>query len=156
MESAHRFDYNLPWGGVAFGVVFYSALSVCTAFWASDTTGLFAVLFTSLSAMFVSLAIFMPVQRLKFPRVLELAEDAILFPHGFPRSRITRIPYGDIIRMSESRFRGPATLCLVTGRGMFEIMEIRLPSIESYRAVRDFVCARTSIVFPSIVEAEPS
>jgi hypothetical protein len=51
----------------------------------------------ALSAMFAVLAVAMLTRRLVFPRVLEVSDDAILFPHGFPRTRITRIPFTDIL-----------------------------------------------------------
>jgi len=66
----------------------------------------------ALSALFALLSVFMMIRRLVFPRVLELTEDTILFPHGFPRTRITRILYEEIISLRDSAL-GSTLLALV-------------------------------------------
>jgi hypothetical protein len=114
-----------------------------------------SVCLIGLSAMFVVLAFIVVRRRLVFPGVLELAEDTVLLPHGFPRTRITRISYADIIRMSERGVGGQGSLHMVTARGSFEIAASHLPDIESYHAVRDFTCSRASVVMPRHDEREP-
>ena len=94
--------------------------------------------------MFAGLAVMMLMRRLVFPRVLELTDDAVLFPHGFPRTRITRIPFSEIIRMSWTR----TGLYMVTGKGRFEITASHFEEIENYRKATDFVCTRTSFRMP--------
>ena len=155
MDLARRYRFNLPWGAIAFGVVFYGALSACMVRLASDFDGVIFLFIIVLSAMFAVLAFIMMTRRIVFPRMLELAEDAILFPHGFPWTRITGIPYVDIIRMSEAGVGAQFGLYLATARGNFEIRACYLPDIESYNAVRDFICAKTSIVIPRHDKQEP-
>src|SRR5688572_18174679 len=142
MDLARRYGFNLPWLAIAFGVVFYSALAVGMVRLASDFDGVIYLLLILLSAMFAALAFIMMTRRMVFPRVLELAEDAILFPHGFPWTRITAIPYADIIRMLEGGIGNQFGLFLTTARGNFEIRACYLPDAESYSAVRDFICAQ--------------
>ena len=98
----------------------------------------------------------MVTRRLMFPRVLELAEDAILFPRGFPRTRITSIPYADIIRITDSWEHRQAGLSVVTARGDFEITASYLPDIQSYHAARKFIYSQASIVMPPHDQREPS
>ncbi|MCX6903488.1 MAG: hypothetical protein NTW03_08425 [Verrucomicrobia bacterium] len=155
MNVVRRYDYNLPWRGVVVGAVFYGSLSVLMAHEARGTAGVISVCFLGLSALLAVLALILVMRRLMFPRVLELADDAILFPHGFPRTRITRIPYADIIRMTES-FRFPGSVGLATASGSFEIAAPRFLDFESYHAARDFVCAQASIMIPRYDERDPS
>jgi hypothetical protein len=152
MNPPRRFAFNLPWPAIAVGVVFYGALSGYIAHLARDCDGVIYILLVGFSAIFAVLALIMMTRRLVFPRVLELTDDAILFPHGFPRTRITRIPYADIIRMSD---RGDG-LSVVAATGSFEITASYLPDTESYRAVKDFICSKTSIVTTRLSKSEPS
>jgi hypothetical protein len=154
MNSTLRYNYNLPWRGVAIGTVFYAGLSVFVAHLARDFSGLIFVCLIALSMMFAVLAFIVMIRRIVFPRALELTEDAILFPHGFPRTRITRIPYSDVIRLSNISLRGPGSLYMVTARGSFEIGSVRFPDIENYHAARDFIFSKTLIVRPRQDERE--
>ncbi len=156
MEPARRHAYNLPRSGVVIGAGLWATFSAFLAFLAvatdrDATDGEISFCFVIFSGMFGCLAVFLLVRRRLFPRVLELAEDAILLPHGFLKPRITRIPYGDIIRMSQIFFRNQESLYITTAKGNFEIGASRFPNIESFRKVRDFVCARTSTVMPERV-----
>src|ERR1035438_5872005 len=99
MNLPFRYHYDLPWRGIVVGTLFYAGLSVLVAYLARDASGVIFGGGIALSAMFAVLALIMVTRRLIFPRVLELTEDAVLFPHGFPRTRVTQIPYADIIRM---------------------------------------------------------
>src|ERR1017187_271600 len=141
-----RYDYNLPWRGVVIGTLFYTGLSALMVHLARDTSGVVYFGLIALSVMFALLAFIAAIRRSLFPRVLELTEDAVLFPHGFPRTRITRIPYTDIIRMKDGPPGPNTSFSMVTGRRSFEIGAARFPSIESYHAARDFACSKASIV----------
>jgi hypothetical protein len=112
---------------------------------AGDYVGAVRSFFIGLSAVFTALGIILLTRRVVFPRVLELTEEAILFPHGFPRTRVTRIAYTDIIRMFEAGSGARAALYLGTAKGSFEIWVSHLADIKSYREVRDYISARTSI-----------
>ena len=146
MSQPIRYSYDVPWRGVVIGTLFYAGLAILMARLASDVSGVLFGCGVALSAMFAGLAVIMMTRRPIFPRVLELSEDAVLFPHGFPRTRVTRIPYTDIIRMNEWVRTGTASFCLVTAKGRFEIGAVRFADLASYEAVRDFVCSRTSVV----------
>jgi len=150
-----RYDYNLPWRGAVLGALFYAGLSVLTVRQARDVPGIIFAVLMGLTAIFVALGIFMIVRRLAFPCVLELTEDAILFPHGFPRTRITRVLYVDIIRMGEWALTNTRGFYMVTGRGRFEIMAGRFPEMANYKAVREFICSKTSIAMNQVGKAEP-
>jgi hypothetical protein len=145
MNPARRYSFNLPWAATVLGVIFYAGLSIYMVHLASDFAGVIYIGFITLSAIFAVLAIFMIARRLVFPRVLELHDDAVLFPHGFPRTRITRIAYTDIIRMSEGLAGNNGGLHIVTARGEFEIAVSYLPDMESYHAAKDFICSKSSI-----------
>lgn len=146
MNPARRYSFNLPWAAAVLGAIFYAGISIYTVHLARDFAGVIYIGFITVSAIFAALAIFMIARRLVFPRVLELHDDAILFPHGFPRTRITRIAYTDIIRMSAGLAGGNPGLRITTARGTFEITSSYLPDMESYRDVKEFVCSKSSIV----------
>jgi hypothetical protein len=156
MDSARRYSFNLPWGAVVIGALGYAALSIWMIHLAEDFAGVIFFGLITLGAMFACLAFIMMTRRLAFPRVLELAEDAVLFPHGFPWTRIARILYADIIRISESSDRAQGCLSITTARGSFQITVSYLNDIESYRAVKDFICTKTSIIVPRYDKREPS
>lgn len=148
MNSARRYGFNLPRTAISFGVIFFGALSGYMAHLARDLDGVIYILLVASSAIFAVLAFILITRRLVFPRVLELTDDAILFPRGFPRTRISRILYSDIIRMAEVCDHARAGLYFGTGMGSFEIMESYFSDIKSYKAARDFICSQASIVIP--------
>lgn len=156
MNLPRRYAFNLPWRGAVIGALFYAGLAVLMVHLARDVSGVVFVGFIALSAMFAALAVFMMIRRLVFPRVLELTEDAVLFPHGFPRTRITRIPYTDIIRMRDGAVASSASFCMVTGRGSFKIGTAHLPDIDSYNVVRDFICSKSSTMMTRLDKIEPT
>jgi len=144
MNSTLRYDYNLPWRGAVIGALFYVGLSFLTAHFAKGVAGVVFFGLTALSAMFAILALFMIARRLVFPRVLEVNDDAILFPHGFPKTRITRISYADIIWMRGGGLGNHPSFCMTTSRGSFEIGAARFTDIEGYRAARDYIYSKAS------------
>lgn len=91
----------------------------------------------------------MIARRLVFPRFLEVNDDAILFPHGFPRTRNTRISYADIIWLRDGAVASNPSFCLMTCKGVFEIGAARFSDVESYRTVKDFIHDRASLAGPS-------
>ena len=155
MNPPRRYDYNLPWRGAVIGAIFYVGLSVLMVHVAKGISGIIFAGLAVLSGMFAVLAVFMMTRRIVFPRVLELTEDAILFPHGFPRTRTTRIPYTDIIRMRDSVSASSASFCMVTARGTFEIGAARFPDMDSYNAVRDFICSKSLIAMTRPDKIQP-
>jgi hypothetical protein len=145
MNSILRYDYNLPWRGAVIGAIFYAGLSFFMAHLAKGGAGVVFFGLIALSVMFAILALFMIARRLVFPRVLEVNDDAILFPHGFPKTRITRISYADIIWMRGGGLVNHPSFCMTTARGSFEIGAARFTDIESYRAVKDFIYSKASV-----------
>ena len=156
MNPPCRYDFNLPWRGAFIGALFYAGLCSFMVHLARDVSGIIFIGLITLSAMFAVLAVIMITRRLVFPRTLELTDDAILFPHGFPRTRITRILYADIIRMRYGALASSDSFCMMTARGSFEIGAARFSNIEHYRAVRDLVCAKTSILMTRPNKFAPS
>ncbi len=148
MDSNRKYAFNLPWRGVLVFAGFYVGLAVFMGHLAKDFTGAIFLFLVALSVIFVVLAFIMLTRRLLFPRVLELSEDAILFPRGFPKTRIVRIPYADIILVSECSIGGRSSFCMVTGTGSFEIGVSYFPNIESFLAVRGFICSKALIAMP--------
>jgi len=144
MNSTLRFDYNLPWRGAVIGAIFYVGLSFLIARLAKGVEGVVFFGLIALSAMFALLSLFMIARRLVFPRVLEMNDDAILYPHGFPKTRITRIPYADIIWMRGGGMVNHPSFCITTGRGSFEVGAARFTDIESYHAAKDFIYSKAS------------
>ena len=116
---------------------------------AKDVAGVIFFGLITLSATFAVLAFFMIARRLVFPRFLEVNDDAILFPHGFPRTRNTRISYADIIWLRDGAVASNPSFCLMTCKGVFEIGAARFSNVESYRTVKDFIHDRASLAGPS-------
>ena len=139
-----RYGFNLPWRGAVVGAVFYVGLSFVMAHLANAAIGVFSTCFIFLSGMFALLALFMIVRRAFFPRVLELTDDAILLPHGFPKTRITRISFADIIEMGGGGLTAHPSFWMATDKGTFEIGSARFKNIEQYHTVRKFICSKTS------------
>ena len=97
MDLKRQYAFNLPWRGVVICTGFYFGLAFIMAHDAKKFAGVISACLVALSAVFTVLACTMMMRRLIFPRVLELSEDAILFPRGFPTTRIVRIHYADIV-----------------------------------------------------------
>jgi hypothetical protein len=146
MNQPLQYSYDVPWRGVAIGTMFYAGLAILMARFARDLSGVLFGCGVALTAALAGLAVIMMTRRPIFPRVLELSEDAVLFPHGFPRLRVSRIAYTDIIRISEWVRTPNASLCVVTAKGRFEIGAVRFANLASYEAARDFICFKTSVV----------
>jgi hypothetical protein len=146
MSSTLRYDYDLPWRGVALAFAINTGISLIAAHCAKSIGGFFSIGPIFLSVAFAFLALWVIVRRLIFSRVLELTDDAILFPGGFSGKRINRLAYADIMRISNLIAR--PGLRLHTVKGYFEIMSVRFTNIESYRAARTCVCSKTSILLP--------
>lgn len=144
MSSPLRCDFDVKWSGVAIAVVFTKGVSFIAACWAKSLGGILSIGPIFLSAVLALFALWTIIRRLMFPRVLELTDDAIIFPGGFTGRRTTRIAFGEIIRMKNTRMY--PGIYMVTSKGNFEILSIRFTSIENYRAIRDVVCSKTSIV----------
>lgn len=152
MDVARRYDYNLPWIGVVVGTLFYAGLSAWTAHWAAGFDGAAFVTLLVPSAIFGWFALVVMTRRFVAPRVIELTDDAIHFPHGFPWTRIARIRYAEIIRISEAL--DVVELRLGTADGAYDIQANHFCGFESYVAAREFICRQASIEIPSLDEQE--
>ncbi len=148
MNPTHRYAFNLPWRGAIVGAICWASLSFFAAHLARDLAGIIFIGLMALIALFAALSVFMMIRRLVFPRVLELTEAAVLFPRGFPRTRITRILYEEIIFLRDSALGSNVSFCMETSRGTFEIGSIRLPDIKSYDAVKNYIYSRASYKTP--------
>jgi len=146
MSSTLRYDYDIPWRGVAIGVGFNLGISLLMVHWAISIGGILSIAPIFLGAVFALLALWMIVRRLVFSRVLELTDDAILFPSGLTGKRTTRVAYSDIMRMQNLWIK--PGLRLRTAKKYFEISSVRFTSMEDYCAVRNCVCSKTSILLP--------
>jgi hypothetical protein len=107
---------------------------------------------TVMGVIFALLAEIVLTRRLTFPRVLELTDNAILFPHGFPWTRVTAIPCTDIIRVIDCG----DSLATVTDMGRFAIMASHFRGVEHYCAVREFISAKMSILLPGHAKEQSS
>jgi hypothetical protein len=155
MDTNLKYAFNLPWRGVVVFTGFYAGLAIFIAHKAEEFTGVIFVCLVALSLMFTFVACIMMTRRFFFPRVLELSEDALLFPRGFPRTRIIRIHYMDIIRWDGST-AGQSGFSLITGKGRFEIGPAYFPNIADYDSVRDFIRSKLSAAIPLRVEGGAS
>jgi hypothetical protein len=140
-----KYPFNLPWPAIIVGVVFYAAIATYFLNYAREFAGVLRWVLILLSALFASLGIILGTRRLFFPRLLEVNEEAILFPHGFPRTRTTRIPYDEIVRICELGRSGELSLLVFTARGQFDIGTSYLPDFAAYQAIRASISARSPI-----------
>lgn len=148
MNTARRYDYNLPWPAVIACAAFYAGLSAYMVYLAREYVGIIFAFLITLSVILGVLGVIVITRRLVFPRIIELTDDAILYPRGFPKTRITTVPYADILRI-ENRGEGQdAGLTVITGRGKFAISESYFTHTRSYLAVREFICTKTPIALP--------
>jgi len=148
MNETLRYPYNLPWRLIAICVVGYGVLSGGAVYLAGDADPLTRYAMFLLSVVFAMLGLGLTARRYWFPRVLELTDEAIQYPHGFFRTKIARIPYADIIRLGEVRDGASDTLWLTTADHSWAIEDLRLPSNRAYREVRAHICSRASITLP--------
>jgi hypothetical protein len=147
-STTHRYGFNLPWPPTILGGIFYAGLSVYMLYLARDFVGVIFVGLISLSASSAILCVFMWTRRLVSPRLLELTDDAILYPRGFPRTRIVAVPYADILRVTDHGEGAQIGLTVVSGRGEFAITASYFKRIEDYHAAKDFICTKASIAIP--------
>jgi hypothetical protein len=149
MNLPRIYSFNLYWRGVVSGTAFYAVLAFLFGRLAGRFNGAIFVCLLALSLMFTVFAGIMMLRRVFCPRRLELSEESILFPDGFPKTRIIRIPFEEIIRVSEMKVGDQRIFSLITGKGRFEIRNSSLPDTASYNAVKDFICARISVGSPA-------
>ena len=140
-----RYSYNMPWRGVIAFVVFNLGLAFFIGHLAAGYVGIIYGGLISLSGMFAVLALILPLRRWLFPHTLELTDDAVLFPPGFSRRRITCFRYADTIRMSWTR----TGLYLVGPEGGFEVTHLRFKDADSCQAAINFIRARIPIALPA-------
>lgn len=114
MNTARRYDFNLPWPAVILCVAFYAGVSAYIAYLARDFVGVIFALLITLSGILGILGLIVLMRRVAFPRVIELTDDAILHPRGFPKTRITSIPYADILRIVNHGDSGGKTFSVRT------------------------------------------
>jgi hypothetical protein len=58
--------------------------------------------------------------------------------------------------MRDGALRLGTSFCMFTAKGQFEIGAVRFPDRESYDAVRDFICSKSSIVMTPLDKIEPA
>jgi hypothetical protein len=145
MDSSRKYEFNLPWRGVVVFAMLQLGLAAFIIHKAKEFTGAIFGCLLILAGLFIVLACILVIRRLIFPRVLELTEDAVLFPRGFPKTRITCFRYADIIRMTDGNITGRGSFCMFTGTGMFEIGAAYFPNIADYHAVRDFIFVKALV-----------
>ncbi len=145
MSSTLRCDYDLPWRGATLAVIFNIGIALVMACWAVRIGGILSVGPIFVSATFMLLALWIIVRRLIFSRVLELTDDAILFPRGFSGKRIVCVAFSDVLRMRNMTVR--PGLFIDTGKGRFDVMSVRFRDIEGYQAVRNFICSKNRVLF---------
>ena len=125
MNPTNRYRYEMPVPTVALFMTLCLGISASTAYLAWACVGGPKVGLIALSVVFAALVLVV-LSRLTFPRVLELTNDAVLFPSGLPWGRITTIPYADIIRIVDCG----DCLAVGTSNGSFSIGDFRF---EGYR-----------------------
>jgi hypothetical protein len=155
MNPVHRYSFNLPWPAVILGGIFYAGLAAYLFFLARDFAGVIFYCLIALSVVFGILGVIMLARRLVFPRMLELTDEAILYPRGFPRTRIITVPYADILRIANHCEGSQTGLTAVTGRGTFAITVSYFKEVDNYHAVKDFISTKTSVAMPRNGKREP-
>ena len=148
MSAARRYKFSLPWPAAFIGAALFAGLSAYMVYLAREFVGVIFVALITFSVILGILGFIVIARRLVFPRVLELTDDAILYPRGFPKTRIIAIPYANILRIKNHGEGAQTGLTVVSGRGEFAISASYFKDIKSYHAVKDFVCAKTSITMP--------
>ena len=148
MSTTRRYKFNLPWPAAIFGAVFFAGLSAYVAYLGREFAGAMFAGFIVLCAFPAICGVVLISRRLMFPRVVELTDDAILYPRGFPKTRICPIPYADILRIANHGEGDQTGLTVVSGRGEFAISASYFTDLESYRAVKDFIRGKTAIAVP--------
>src|SRR5689334_5057711 len=99
MSPNRRYRFNLPWPTAIFGAAAFAGLSAYVVYLGREYAGAVFAGFIVLSAVPAICGVVLISRRLMFPRVLELTDDAILYPGGFLKTRIRPIPYADILRI---------------------------------------------------------
>jgi len=115
---------------------------------ARDFAGVIFDCLIALSVVFGIFGVIMLARRLLFSRMLELTDEAILYPRGFPKTRIIIVPYADILRIVNHGEGDQTVLTAVTGRGTFAITASYFKKVENYHAVKDFISTKSSIAMP--------
>ena len=145
MESTSRYDFDLPWRGAIVGFAIWVGLSSYMFRLERNLGGVIGLLLLLLGLVFAVLGFTLLIRRLLFPRVLEFDGEAILFPHGFFRTHITRVSFVDIIRASWTR----TGLNLVTTSGSYELTALRFKNYDSYQTATRMACTILRIKMPS-------
>jgi len=107
----------------------------------TDGATVFYWVIAALGGMFVLAALLLAVRRIAYPQVLVFETDALLLPHGFFQTQITRITYKDIENVSEVQMsRSRQTLLHITAYGRrFTITASLLPDVSNYVEIKDFL-----------------
>jgi hypothetical protein len=95
-----------------------------------------------LSALFVLAALFLAVARLSTDRYLQLESDAVILPHGFLQTKLSRVPYSSIATVSEVIVKGQKSLRLHTSSRKYAISASLLPSDHVYVQLRQLIAER--------------
>ena len=125
--------------------MFYVGLSFLMMYLANFSSDIFYVgALILVGVLFTVLAEIELIRRLVFPRVLELTDDTVLFPHGFLWTRVTAIRYDGIIRIKD--YEDSLEFEAVADNGQCTIQASYFTDLESYCTVREFIGIKSSIV----------
>lgn len=140
-HATRRCRFELPRRAAVLGVVICLGLSTGTVHLARGFTGIVSAGLLLTGGIFAVLAAMVPIRRFAFPRTLELTDEGIRFPHGYPWTTISTIGYADVVRIQDHR----EGLTVVTGQGHYSITACCFEDAEQYHAVREFIGVKTSI-----------
>ena len=97
-----------------------------------------------LSTLFVILEIVLAFARVRGAAFLELTVDTLVIPRGFAGKKFRRIPYAEIVAVSEFSVVGTRSLGIRTATRQYWVAATVLPSHEDYEALKRFLVATAS------------
>ncbi len=169
MNLPRQYIYGPPWRGIVAFMLCFGVLSVFMVYHASHISrgtrvaynGLIPLtsagatvyywflvsvdwLAACIAIIVFALALLLFMRRLLKPRIIELAENGIVLPHGYFHAQISTIPYSEIKLVREKMYGKRAVLNIATAEQTFEIPSLLLPNLDSYRSIKDFIRSRVS------------
>lgn len=121
-------------GIILTGIITLSPLGASVFYW----------VLAGLSALFVTLDIVLAFARIRGSAFLELTLDTLVIPRGFAGKKFRRIPYTEIVAISEFSIGGRKSLGIRTTTGQYWVAATVLPSHEEYEALKQFLVLRAS------------
>jgi len=155
-----RTPYRPRWTPLIFGAVFFSFCAAILAWQAAtNERGLilngiitlsphgasaFYWVLAGLSSLFVMLEVVLAFARIRGSAFLELTADTLVIPRGFAGRKFRRIPYAEIVAISEFSVTGTKSLGIRTVTGQYWVAAGVLPSNEDYEALKRFLISTAS------------